>query len=101
MLRHGTKIEHRCWIGVGGLHVRTADSATQAANPVPVRYVVSTELDRMATEAEADRLAGIFEQIRLLAQAQRFGFIQAGGDAVAKGLVTASDWALVREAVGQ
>jgi hypothetical protein len=66
-----------------------------------VLYVVSTELDRLAIEAEADRLAGIFEQIRLLAQAQRLSFIQAGRDAVAKGLITASDWALVREALGQ
>ena len=66
-----------------------------------MRYAVSTELDRLATEAEADRLAGIFEQIRLLAQAQRLSFIQAGRDAVAKGLITASDWALVREALGQ
>ena len=66
-----------------------------------VLYVVSTELDRLAIEAEADRPAGIFEQIRLLAQAQRLSFIQAGRDAVAKGLITASDWALVREALGQ
>jgi hypothetical protein len=65
-----------------------------------VLHVVSSELDRLAIEAEADRLASIFEQVRLLAQAQRLGFIQAGRDAVAKGLITASDWALVREALG-
>ena len=64
-------------------------------------YVVSTELDRLAIEAEADRLTGIFEQVRLLARAQRLGFIQAGRDAVAKGLITALDWAMVRKASGQ
>jgi hypothetical protein len=56
-----------------------------------VLYVVSTELDRLAIEAEADRLASIFEQVRLLAQAQRLSFIQAVRDTVAKGLITASD----------
>ncbi|TDH62365.1 hypothetical protein E2C06_12210 [Dankookia rubra] len=61
---------------------------------------MSTELDRLAIEAEADRLAAVYEQVRLLAQAQRIGFVQAGRDAVAKGLIAASDWVLVREALG-
>jgi len=36
----------------------------------------------------------------MLAQAQRTDFLQAGRDAVAKGLVSAADWGMLREAMG-
>jgi hypothetical protein len=35
----------------------------------------------------------------MLARAQRTDFLQAGRDAVAKGLISEADWALVREAL--
>ncbi len=62
---------------------------------------MSTDPDKLAIEAEADRLAGVYVRIRLLAQAQGSDVIEAGRDAVAKGLVTAADWELVREATSE
>jgi hypothetical protein len=35
----------------------------------------------------------------MLAQAQRIDIVEAGRDAVAKGIVAAADWELVREAM--
>ncbi|TDH58811.1 hypothetical protein E2C06_30555 [Dankookia rubra] len=60
---------------------------------------MSTDLDKLVVKAEADRLNGIYVRILVLAQAQRIDFIQAGREAVAKGLVSAADWLMVREAV--
>ena len=58
------------------------------------------DLDKLAAEAEADRLSRIYQRIMLLARAQRMDFLQAGRDAVAKGLVSAADWLMLREAMG-
>jgi len=57
------------------------------------------DIDKLAVEAEADRLSGVYLRIRLLAQAQRIAVLQAGLDAVANGLVSAEDWELVRTAI--
>ena len=59
-----------------------------------------TDLDKQAVEAEADRLSGVYIRIVMLAQAQRIEFIETGRDAVAKGLVSAADWVMLREAIG-
>ncbi len=60
---------------------------------------MSADQNRIAIEAEADRLCGIYVRIKVLAQAQGIDVIAAGRAAVAKGLVTVSDWDLVREAI--
>jgi hypothetical protein len=60
-----------------------------------------TDLDKLAVEAEADRLSGVYIRVMMLAQAQHLDFLQAGRDAVAKGLVSAADWAMLREAMGR
>jgi hypothetical protein len=60
-----------------------------------------TDLDKLAAEAEADRLSGVYQRIMLLAQAQRTDFLQAGRDAVTKGLVSSADWGMLREAMGR
>ena len=60
---------------------------------------MSTDIDRLAIEAEADRLSGVYLRVLLLAQAQRIVLLDAGRVAVAKGLIAAADWALVREAL--
>jgi hypothetical protein len=60
---------------------------------------MSADPDKLAIEAEADRLSGVYLRIRLLAQAQRIDVIEAGREAVSKGVVSASDWELVREAI--
>jgi hypothetical protein len=60
---------------------------------------MSDDLDKLAIDAEADRLSGVYLRVRMLAQAQRIDVIEAGRDAVAKGIVTAADWALVQEAI--
>ena len=57
------------------------------------------DLDKLAIEAEADRLSGVFLRVKMLAQAQRTDLATAGRDAAAKGLVSAADWALVEEAL--
>jgi hypothetical protein len=54
----------------------------------------------LATEAETDRLSGVYHRIMLLARAQCISFLQAGREAVAKGLVSAADWVMLREAMG-
>ena len=59
-----------------------------------------TNLDKLAVEAEADRLSEFYVRITMLARAQRTDFIQAGREAVAKGLVSAADWEMLREAIG-
>ena len=61
---------------------------------------MGTDLNKLAVEAEADRLSGVYIRIMMLARAQRTDLLQAGREAVAKGLVSAADWALVREAIG-
>ena len=61
---------------------------------------MGTDLDKLAVEAEADRLSGVYVRVMMLARAQRTDFIQAGREAVSKGLVSAADWAMVREAIG-
>ena len=60
---------------------------------------MSTDIDRLAIEAEADRLSGVYLRIMLLAQAQRMDLLDAGRIAVAKGLISVVDWVLVREAI--
>ncbi|TDH61125.1 hypothetical protein E2C06_18660 [Dankookia rubra] len=62
---------------------------------------MSTDLDKLVVEAEADRLSGIYVRITMLARAQRIDFIRAGREAVAEGLVSAADWLMVREAMGR
>ena len=57
------------------------------------------DLDKLAIEAEADRLSGVFLWVKMLAQAQRTDLATAGRVAVAKGLVSAADWALIEEAL--
>jgi hypothetical protein len=61
---------------------------------------MSADLDKLAVEAEADRLSGVYQRITMLARAQRIDFTQAGREAVAKGLVSAADWGMLREAMG-
>ena len=61
---------------------------------------MSTDLNKLAVEAEADRLSGAYIRIMMLARAQRIDFLQAGPEAVAKGLVSEGDWSMVREAIG-
>ena len=58
------------------------------------------DLDKLAIGAEADRLSRVYIRVMLLARAQRMDFLQAGRDAVAKGLVSAADWRMLREAMG-
>ena len=55
---------------------------------------------RLPCEAEADRLSGVYIRIMMLARAQRIDFLQASREAVAKGMVSAADWLLLREAMG-
>jgi hypothetical protein len=42
-----------------------------------------TDIDKLAAEAEADRLSRTYIQITMLARAQGLDFIQAGREAVA------------------
>lgn len=53
---------------------------------------------RLALEAEADRLAALYDRILLAAQARRLGFLEAGREAVAKGRVSLADWDMLRDA---
>lgn len=53
---------------------------------------------RLAVEAEADRLAALYERILLAARVERIGFLEAGREAVARGLVSLDDWDLLRDA---
>jgi len=62
---------------------------------------VSADLDKLAVEAEADRLSGIYVKVVMLAKARQVDFDAAGREAVAAGLVAALDWDLLREAVGR
>ena len=62
---------------------------------------MSPDLNKLVVEAEAGRLSGVYIRIMMLAWAQRTDFLQAGREAVAKGLVSAADWAMVREATGE
>ena len=62
---------------------------------------MSADPDKLSIKAEADWLSGVYVRIRLLAQAQGIDVIAAGGEAVAKGLVTAADGGLVREAIAE
>ena len=59
---------------------------------------MSSDLDRLVIEAEADRLSGVFLRILLLAKATRLEFEAAGREAVARGEVSAADWLTIREA---
>lgn len=61
---------------------------------------MSTDLNKLAIDAEADRLSGVYLKVKMLAQAQRIDFIEAGRQAVAKGLVSEADWVMVHLAVG-
>jgi hypothetical protein len=55
------------------------------------------DLRQAATEAEADRLLGVFLRVRMLAQSRLIDFKQAGEEAVRKGLVSEADWATIRQ----
>jgi hypothetical protein len=50
------------------------------------------DLRQAATEAEADRLLGVFLRIRLLAQSRHIDFRQAGEEAVRSGQVAEEGW---------
>jgi hypothetical protein len=54
-----------------------------------------------AIEAEVDRLGGVYLRLRTLAQAHRIDVMQAGEAAVAKGLISARDWSVVRKAINE
>jgi hypothetical protein len=60
-----------------------------------------TDPDKLAIEAEAEakRLSGVYLRVRMLAQAQRIDVLETGRDAVAKGIISAADWEVVREAI--
>jgi hypothetical protein len=60
---------------------------------------MSADLDRLALEAEADRLSGVYLKVMMLARARRIDLLDAGREAVAKGIFNAADWALVHEAL--
>ena len=55
------------------------------------------DLSERTTEAEADRLFGVFLQVRLLAQSRRIDFLQAGEEAVRNGLVAEEDWLVIKQ----
>ena len=61
---------------------------------------MTADLDKLAAETEADRLTGVYLRVQALAQAQRVDFVQAGREAVAQRLISATDWLMVREATG-
>ena len=69
------------------------------APAVSVDRAVSQNLERVAFEAEVDRLLGGYLRIRLLAQSCKVEFETAGHEAAANGLVTPADWAMVRKAI--
>jgi hypothetical protein len=55
------------------------------------------DLRQAATEAEADRLLGVFLRVQMLAQSRHIDFKQAGEEAVRNGLVSEADWATIRQ----
>ena len=55
------------------------------------------DVNRIAIEAEADRLFAVFIRIRLLAQTRGIDFEQAGAQAVHEGMVSEGDWLLIRQ----
>lgn len=55
------------------------------------------DVNRIAIEAEADRLFAVFIRIRLLAQTRGLQFDQAGEQAVTEGMVSEGDWLLIRQ----
>jgi hypothetical protein len=56
-------------------------------------------LRRAVVEIEADRLLGVYEYIRLLAQERQLDLLAAGAEAVRSGAVTPADWRRVRKAI--
>lgn len=54
---------------------------------------------RLAVEAEADRLAALYERVLLAARAERVGFLEAGREAAARRLVSLGDWDLLPDGV--
>ena len=59
-----------------------------------------TPFAQAVIEAEADRLAEVYLRVKALSLRRRVALEQSGAAAVIEGMVTAADWALVREAVG-
>ena len=55
------------------------------------------DLRQAATEAEADRLLGVFLRVQMLAQSRHIDFKQAGEEAVRNVLVSEADWATIRQ----
>ncbi|MFK4045793.1 hypothetical protein ACI2KH_12610 [Roseomonas mucosa] len=53
--------------------------------------------ERQALEAEADRLLGVYIRITLIARRQKVGLLEAGAEAVERGVASAEDWSLIRE----
>ena len=62
--------------------------------------LMGNDFDKLAIEAEADRLSGVYLRVLMLAKAQRMEFEAAGREAVAKGLVDAADWLTIQAAIG-
>jgi len=60
---------------------------------------MADDVQKLAIEAEADRLSGVYLQAMMLAGAQRIDLLDAGQIAVARGVISAADWAVVREAL--
>ena len=63
-------------------------------DPVP-----GADPDKLDLEAKAARLSGIYLRVWMLARAQHIDILQAGKEAVAKGLIRAKDWELLRRAI--
>jgi hypothetical protein len=55
------------------------------------------DLRQAATEAEADRLLGVFLRVQMLAQSRHIDFKQAGEEAVRTGLVAEEDWLIIKQ----
>ena len=56
-------------------------------------------LRQAVIEIEADRLLGVYEYIRLLAQERQLDLLAAGAEAVRSGAVLPADWRRVRKAI--
>ena len=57
------------------------------------------DLRRAVVETEADRLLGVYEYVRLLAQERRLDLLAAGAQEAHEGTVASEDWRRVREAI--
>jgi hypothetical protein len=62
--------------------------------------VTGPSIHQLAVRAEADRLAGVYLRIKLLAQSRRIECLQGCEAAMHEGLETEASWSLVWEATG-